>query len=322
MDGVGRAEAGRTPGPALALAAHPRRALLFAADAAGGVWRWAPGAPARALDRARAPALALALDPAGARLAAACEDGAVRVWDAAGGALRRTLRGPARRVHAVAWAADGRALVSAGGGGGGAVCVWDAEGGGEGPARRVLHGHARDVWALAAHPTDPARLASASDDRTVRLWRLADAGPAAERTLVGHAFAVVALAASPRHLVSADIDGALRVWDWASGACARELARGGDALAWAWWRPGAPLCALRGGRELRVWDAAAAEPAAWADLGATPVALAVTPRPAAPGRLAAARDGLAAASRDCRLALLALRTPRERARARRPAARL
>jgi WD40 repeat protein len=75
-----------------------------------------------------------------------------------------------------------------------------------------LTGHTADVDAVAFSPTDPI-LASASADRTIRLWDLATATP--RLTLVGHTAGVTSLSFSPdgRYLVSGARDRTVRVWD-------------------------------------------------------------------------------------------------------------
>jgi WD40 repeat protein len=82
---------------------------------------------------------------------------------------------------------------------------------------RMLRGHRWAVRAVAFCPADAGLLASAGDDRVIRLWR-----PAAgdEPTDLARAAAgVLALAFSPdgRRLVSGDRGGALAAWDVASG---------------------------------------------------------------------------------------------------------
>ena len=73
------------------------------------------------------------------------------------------------------------------------------------------------MHAVAFSP-DGRRLASASDDGTVRLWDPATGAELA--ALTGHTGQVTAVAFSPdgRRLASAGWDGTVRLWDPATGA--------------------------------------------------------------------------------------------------------
>jgi WD40 repeat protein/serine/threonine protein kinase len=105
----------------------------------------------------------VAYSPDGQRLASASQDGTVKVWDARTGLERLTLRGHRPPVIGVAYSPDGRCLVTNGGGG---VKLWDART----PQESLsFTGHTSTVKCVAYSP-DGQRLASASDDHTVKVW--------------------------------------------------------------------------------------------------------------------------------------------------------
>ena len=78
--------------------------------------------------------------------------------------------------------------------------------------RRTLRGHYGRVWSVAWSP-DGTRLASASDDRTARVWDAATGQPI--HMLRGHTGSVMSVAWAPdgTRLASASYDGTMSVWD-------------------------------------------------------------------------------------------------------------
>ena len=94
-------------------------------------------------------------------------DRVVRLWDSQTGELLRTLRppsqdvGPEGRIHALAFAPDGRHIAVAG-----SLRYWDAAEGGA--AASIYLMSARDGWCVA-RPVRPARQSSTA----ASAWRLA-----------------------------------------------------------------------------------------------------------------------------------------------------
>ena len=78
-------------------------------------------------------------------------DNSVRLWDAASGALIRTLRGHSAVVASVAFSPDGGRLASASSDE--TIKLWDAETGRE---VRTLRGHSKGINRLAYSPDGQA----------------------------------------------------------------------------------------------------------------------------------------------------------------------
>jgi cytochrome c len=155
------------------------------------------------------PVRALAITPDGAGAVSGSFDTSAIRWSLARNAAEQVLRFHDGAVNAVALVNDGRVATS---GEDAKIAIWKP---GEPKPAIVFEGHTAPVVALAASP-DGAWLASASWDRTVRLWPLAGGTP---RVLEGHQDNANGVAFTPdgRSLVSAGYDATLRVWPLAGG---------------------------------------------------------------------------------------------------------
>ena len=119
----------------------------------------------------------------------------------------------------------------------------------------VLAGHADWVRSACVSP-DGALVVTASDDKTARVWSLADG--ALVRTLEGHAGGVTSACVSPDGalVVTASHDQTARVWSLADGALVRTLEGHASALTSACVSPdGALVVTASADRTARVYVA-------------------------------------------------------------------
>lgn len=121
--------------------------------------------------------------------------------------------------------------------------------------RGVLRGHADWVQSLAFAP-DGTRMASAGNDRTVRIW---DIGAGAPIATLAHTHAVTAVAYAPdgRILATTSVDGVLRLWDAARGELLQAFPVSEYALYGLAYSPDGQRVAAAGkDRTVYVWHAA------------------------------------------------------------------
>ncbi|RVE70248.1 hypothetical protein OJAV_G00063060 [Oryzias javanicus] len=110
---------------------------------------------------------------------------------------------------------------------------WDS--GHKAPVERRLLGHTGVIFSVA-YLQEEGFLASASDDRSVRLWgvgalggpggKCGDVNPACLRVLYGHQARVFSVRLSPGRVFSAGEDGACVVWDWNEGGKVMRTLKG------------------------------------------------------------------------------------------------
>jgi WD40 repeat protein len=118
------------------------------------------------LDAHRNGALTVAFDPTGTTIATCGRDKATRLWDAATGALVRTLREHTGYAKCVAFSPDGSRVLSSGADGR-ALKLWDAR---TGELMLSLQGPDGGALMLAVSPAGD-RIAAGGAGGTVTEWQ-------------------------------------------------------------------------------------------------------------------------------------------------------
>lgn len=148
------------------------------------IWNAADGSLLKTLKGHTEAVVGLAVSPDGRLLASGSDDKTVRIWELHSGKLLRTLQNGDGHVYAVAFSPDGKKLISGSRdkdnlgeivqnffgnntAKGISMRLWDVQ---SGELLETLAEHSNDVVDVC-YSSDGKWIASASDDKTVRLWK-------------------------------------------------------------------------------------------------------------------------------------------------------
>ncbi|KAK3947855.1 quinon protein alcohol dehydrogenase-like superfamily [Pseudoneurospora amorphoporcata] len=120
----------------------------------------------------------------------------------------------------------------------------------------TLEGHSHYVFSVAFSP-DGQRLASCSDNETIKIWD--PASGSCLRTLEGHSGSVTSVVFSPdgQRLASGSWDNTIKIWDPASGSCLRTLEGHSGRVSSVVFSPdGQRLASGSWDNTIKIWDPA------------------------------------------------------------------
>ena len=217
----------------------------------------------------RAVVTSCAFSPDGWRIVSASADNTLKIWDAKTGVELATLTGHTGKVHACAFSPDGSRVLSASEDK--TLKIWDVETGGE---LATLSGHRGGVSTCAYSPDGRVIVSGSEWDRTVRIW---DASPGQQQAVLGGwlgglgaklRYVLIRLslrrgrvqhcAYSPdgRQIVSAHMDGTLKLWNSITGQEVTTL-RGHAGNVYSCHYSPDGQCLISAGQDggLKIWDA-------------------------------------------------------------------
>jgi WD40 repeat protein len=209
------------------------------------------GRAVRTLRGHSAKVTVVTLSADGSKLASGGADGSMRIWNVASGRQIDFAGGdsPNPPVASLAFSQDGNQLAAVSGG---TLRLWRSL---DAPIPIVFTGVAGSVQGMA-FSADGERIASAHDDKIVRIWNVAT--KVCWRLLKGHTGQVRSVAFSPdgKRLASASWDKTVRLWDLTTGQeilSFRGLERFSRCLAFS--PDGKQLAAGSLDDTVRIWNA-------------------------------------------------------------------
>lgn len=194
------------------------------------LWNASTGRCTQTLQKHTNRVWSVAFHPSGHLLASGGDDHTARLWEPRTGHCTKTLQGHSNAIYTIALNPNERLLAS--GHEDHTIKLWNIDFAAFNaaaaqprspmqsvePPYRTLRGHTNRIFALAFSP-DGQQLASASGDRTIKLWN-PHTGKCLN-TLLGHKSWIWGLAFSPngRYVASGSYDHTVKLWDVQTGEC-------------------------------------------------------------------------------------------------------
>ena len=189
---------------------------------------------------------AVRYSPDGRHIASGSKDGVLVLWNAETGQIATRFAKHPQEIRSIAFAPTQDLLASASGF---TIRLYDIRG----QEVKRFSGHSGSIKGLA-FSADGKRLASGSDDTTIRIWDISTAREVLR--LKRHTAAITALAfVDPQHLVSASRDQTIRLWDLKTGLETEAFeAHAGNVLDIAVSADGKRLASAHFDTTLRLWN--------------------------------------------------------------------